>query len=344
MLEPIHLNDYAQADRAGVQASVSEAVMSDPRHFIEQYKKNELSFGGRYIAADLFKELFAQYSESKETRNRYNSPVHNSAAVLSAALFRETLADRSHPERNTVVFLTGIPGAGKTSTLQLDSELPSNYRAVFEGQLSNPETTKEKIRMVLDVGLKPVVIAVHARPENALKNTFKRFEELGRGASINVMSTIQGGLPDSLQQAYERFGEAIELRIFDYRDRLNPSILAGWNHLDVLRSEGNLEQIKQRLSDALEQHRRAGSISEANYRQASGAPPLDRGSELAISDSRKHEANVDGRGVPPADRKKAVVAELGLSPTSAHSMANTSPKATSINVDEAKIKPPSRER
>lgn len=195
MLEPIYRVGYAQHDRNEVEETVSEAVKSDPRHFIELYKKDERSFGGRYIAADLFKETFAQYCESKETRNRYNSPVHNSAAVLSAALFRESLTDRSHPERNTVVFLTGIPGAGKTSTMQLGNELPSNYRSIFEGQLSNPETTKGKISMVLDAGLKPVVIAVHARPENALENTFKRFEDVGRGASIHIMSSFRAAYP-----------------------------------------------------------------------------------------------------------------------------------------------------
>lgn len=52
---------------------------------------------------------------------------------------------------------------------------------------------------------------------------------MGRGAtSINVMSNIQSGLPDSLEGVYKRFGEAVELLIFDHRDRLNPSLLLGW--------------------------------------------------------------------------------------------------------------------
>lgn len=306
-LEPIHRNGYTQPDRAEVEDVVTRAVEADPRRFIEMYKQDERSFGGRYVAADLFKETFEQYSASKEARNRYNAPVHNSAAVLSAALFRETLADKTHPERDTVIFLTGIPGAGKTSSVQAGTELPQNYRAVFEGQLSNPDTTKAKIQLVLDAGLRPVVIAVHARPESALGNTFKRFEEGGRGASINVMSSIQGGLPDSLREVHERFGDAVELRVYDYRDRLNPAILKGWEHLNVLRSEGNHEQIKQRLSNALEQHRAAGSITEANYRQASGAAPLERGSGMGSAHHAKHEAHGDGRSVPPGSRQETIL-------------------------------------
>ncbi len=71
--------------------------------------------------------------------------------------------------------------------------------------------------------------AAESKPENSLFNTLQGFEEMGRGAtSINVMSNIQSGLPDSLEGVYKRFGEAVELLIFDHRDRLNPSLLLGW--------------------------------------------------------------------------------------------------------------------
>lgn len=73
-----------------------------------------------------------------------------------------------------------------------EARLPEHIRCVFEGQMSNPVTTFEKIQQVLDAGLKPVIIAVHARPEDALQNTFRRFKEHGRGASINVMASIAG--------------------------------------------------------------------------------------------------------------------------------------------------------
>jgi len=259
------------------------------------------------VAADLFKETFSQFSESKEARNRYNGPVHNSAAVLSAEQFRRVLAEKTHPERDTVVFLTGIPGAGKTSSVLAGGEMPSHYRMIFEGQLSNPETTKEKIQQVFDAGLKPVIIAVHAKPENALDNTIKRFNEEGRGASINVMSSIQGGLPASLGEVQKQYGDAVELKVYDYRDRANPSKLVGWNHLDILQSEGNHAQIKERLSNALERHRTVGTISDAAYRQASGAAPLERNGSMGKEDHAKYEKNVHGRSIPSGDSEKAIV-------------------------------------
>lgn len=304
-LEDIKRHDYPQTDRADVQDAVIKAVLANPQAFISKYKDDPRSFDGRYIAADLFKETFEQFSESKEARNRYNAPVHNSAAVLSAALFRQTLADKSYPERDTVVFLTGIPGAGKTSTVLAAGELDSNIRLVFEGQLANPVTTIEKIQQALRAKLQPVIVAVHARPEDALDNTLKRFNEQGRGASIAVMSQIQGQLPDGLAAVQKHFGNTVIFNVVDYRDRANPQVVAGWQHLDILRSEGNYEQIKQRLSSSLEAKRGAGTITDAAYRQAAGIAPADRYSTLAGQSHAQHEKNAPGRSVPPADRPQA---------------------------------------
>ena len=172
-----------------VENDVASSVEANPDFYIQQYTQDPRSFGGRYIAADLFKEAFEQYRQSKDARNRYNTPVHNSAAVLSAEQFRRVLTDTNHPERTDVVFLTGIPGAGKTSSVLSGGELPNSYRLIFEGQLSNLDATLQKLHQVLDAGLKPLIMVVHAKPEDALANTIPRFYEEGRGARIKLMES-----------------------------------------------------------------------------------------------------------------------------------------------------------
>lgn len=307
-LEPIRKNGYPQADRTAVEDSVIAAVQANPDRFISAYVDDQRSFGGRYVCADLFKETFPEYAASPDARNRYNGPVHNSAAVLSAEQFRRVLSGPADPGQDTVYFLTGIPGAGKTSSILVAGRLPPDAAMVFEGQLSNPETTKEKLGQVLQAGLRAHIVAVHARPENALENTFKRFSEIGRGASINVMSSIQGNLPESLREVRDsHLGASVDITIFDYRDRSNPSTLRGWSHLSVLESEGNHEQIKQRLTDALEGHRAAGRITDACYRQARGDAPepvraMDRNGNAG------HEEDVDRPGVSGGHRQERVLA------------------------------------
>lgn len=160
-LAPIRANVYVQADRNNVQAAVMQAVQAvqaDPQFFIDAYKRDERSYEGRYVAADLFKETFEEFAASNASRNRYNGPVHNSAAVLSAELFRQHLADKSAPLRDEVVFLKGTPGAGETSSVIVAGALPEHVRMVFEGQMYNPMTSIEKVQQVLDAGLRPVIL------------------------------------------------------------------------------------------------------------------------------------------------------------------------------------------
>lgn len=270
-LEPIHRRPFRNPNFVSVQEEISRAVETDPECFITRYQSDVRSFGGRYISADLFKETFEQYSQSPACRALFNTPAHNAAAVLSAELFRRTLADVSHPERDTAVFMTGIPGAGKTSSILVGGDLPASFRLVFEGQLARPETSIPKIQQALDAGLKPWIIAVHAVPEDALCNTFTRFAEYGRGASIEVMAFIQGHLPEGLRAVHDSFGDSVELLVFDYRNRRKPAWLRGWQYISVLESEGDYEHIKNRLRDELEEQQRAGTISPGCYRHASGA-------------------------------------------------------------------------
>lgn len=308
-LESIRANVYEQPDRGQVQSAVMAAVKQDPQWFIEEYKRHKDSFDGRYVAADLFKETFQEYAASKESRNRYNGPVHNSAAVLSSELFKQNLKDHSDPARDVVVFLTGTPGAGKTSQVLANGQFDPNVRMVFEGQMSNPVTSIEKIQQVLDAGLKPVIHVVHALPENALANTLKRYDELGRGASIGVMSSIQGQLPDSLVEIQKQYGDAVQLIVTDVRDRNHPQHGLGWKNIDLLRSEGQHENIKQRLSTALEQGRTTGTVKEGAYRQAAGLPPLDRDIGLVARHDRQSPAHVPERASASGRGQEAVMSQ-----------------------------------
>ena len=277
MLEPIFrlkFDNPEEQDRADLQESIIAQVEANPDYFLAKYELDPRSLNGRYIAADLFKDQFPEYSQSKDARTRYIDVVHNSSAVLSAAQFMRVITDPFR-QGNEVVFLTGIPGAGKTSSIRAAGKLPPQYRAVFEGQLWRPEPAIPKIQAALGAGLKVTVIVVHAPPEQALENTFKRFEEFGRGANIDVMAKIQGNLPAGLIALKEQFGEQINLKIYDYTDRDNPVRKTGWKHLHQLEKEGNYEQIKRRLKNALEHARRTGRISEACYEHANGRVPRD---------------------------------------------------------------------
>ena len=101
MLEPIKRVGFSPQDRQDVENMVIEAVERDPEPFILAYTLDSRSFDGRYVSADLFKEQFAPFRASSDSRNRYNAPVHNAAAVLAAEQFRRVVADHSDQRRDT---------------------------------------------------------------------------------------------------------------------------------------------------------------------------------------------------------------------------------------------------
>jgi hypothetical protein len=277
-MRKIRINKYSQRDRQQLQERIAASVERDPEPYLQKYTQDPRSHEGRYVSSDLMKETIPEYAASNEARARYSNPLHNSAAVLAAEQYSRIVNDHSHPERDQAIFLTGIPGAGKTTAVLTGGEppgqLPNDVRVVYEGPLSNPETSIPKIREAIDAGLVPTIVAVNTLPETALQNTLNRFESEGRGASIHAMATIQSELPDALRRIHEQFGDQANLVVIDRSSGMNNSTeLSGWEHPNRLQ-EGTYEQLKDRLQSALEQQFAENRNAFDGYRQAVGLPTI----------------------------------------------------------------------
>jgi len=293
-LEFITRKEFEQPDPQAVQDAVIEA---DPERFLRAGLADDRCHGGRYVSADLFKEVFAQFGASKDSRNRYDTPVHNPAAVLSSEQFRRAVADGSEPKRDQVVFLTGVPGAGKTTSVSKDRKFPKDCRAIFDGQIPRPASIVTKMQ-ALDAGSTPRIVAIHARPEKALESTRQRFDEYGRGAGIEMMAEMLAGLPDDLLAVQKHFGDKVKLHITDHRNRARPKVLTGRENLDLFRSERNHERVRQRLDDALEKHR--PHLSEPAYRlDRQHDRPMDTGPGGYLQAPEQRRSLSQGSGQAP---------------------------------------------
>ena len=285
-LGPIWRVRFGAADRMAVQEAAARAAETDPAPFYARFAALPQTLGGRFISADAFKETFDAYQGEPAHHQRYAAPLHNTCAALANAWLRRVLRQPHAPGGDTVIFITGIPGAGKTSAVLVaawgaDGVWPPRSQtgglplpgvhALYEGPLVKPETALSEIRDALDAGLRPVIIALHPAPEQALENTLRRFAVIGRGASIHNMARLQGNLPEGLAAVHAAFGDAVALRIIDRRNFDHPKPLAGWAHLPVLTSEGNREHIQKRLEKHLDALR--GQLPAAAWRQAGGFAP-----------------------------------------------------------------------
>ena len=254
----------SNAELEEIQNLAVEFAKSSTEFLLESYNDHPDTMGGRYICSDTFKELFPCF-EAKENRALVNDAIHNSSAVLAATQFEEVLK-RDEPNKTKAIFITGIPGAGKTTSVK-NFMTDDKVKLIFEGQLANPAPTIPKIEQCLQKNLDITIAAVHIEPEKALDNTFKRFNEYGRGGSIEVMSSIQGNLPSGLKKLKEHFGDKINIIAIDRNSDKN-KILTDEKEIYKLISIGSKEEIFKRLKVKLDQDFQKGKIDKACFAQA----------------------------------------------------------------------------
>lgn len=258
--------------RIAIESRAITQVEFASNKLIAKYKTLPQSLNGRYINSDLFKELFPDYATSPMHRTLSNVPIHNSAAVLSNALFREQV--KNNPNKK-VLFLTGAPGSGKSTLVNASHDLLRDYQVIYEGQLSVYDQAKEKLCYCLEHSCKVTILALHRKPEKNLEHTLLRFSAMGRGASLAVISNIQGLLGPSLKKLYEEFANKINFYIFDLRDN-HVRLTTGNDAISILSEEGNRETIYAKLRQTLETWYNEGKISNAAYRDALGRSPAVR--------------------------------------------------------------------
>lgn len=288
-LEPIRAIEPDEPDRAQVERSAIHAAQSNSEKLLAQYRAMPDSSNGRYVSADLMKEVFQDYGKSRQARGRYNNVVHNSAAVLASAQYRVAVADRHNLDRDEAYFITGVPGAGKTSAV-MAAGIPERARVLYEGQLVD-KSSHEKIAAAVDEGLDVKIFAVMAKLETALENTQHRFNNIGRGAAIATMARIHEKTPDGLLAIHERFGDLVHIEIIDNRDARNRHSLNYADGVRLWRKENEIGPAAERLYAHLDAMRRDGRTTEDFERQAKGETIRlrqgpDRSDEQAVGGSR----------------------------------------------------------
>lgn len=300
-MEKIALRGFTDPVKIEAEAKSIELATQHTEKVLSDYAARPDTYGGRYVCADSFKEQMPGFSQSRESRSALNGAVHNAAAVLSSEQYRRMVDKGPEPGQDTVYFVTGIPGAGKSSTVA-GAVVEGSAAVVFEGQMSRPEPTMKKIEQALEKGFKVEIVAVHVAPEVALARTNSRYLDPGngRGASLSVMADIQGNLPAGLRQIREQFGDQVGLSVLDNnpgRQKLH----TGWQSIRELEKEGTRDDIHSRLAAALDAGHQAGRYSSGFYLQAAGREPRSHAAGPGPQDGRSIEAHGDRSRLPQTD-------------------------------------------
>ena len=277
-LEPISAVEIGDEHRQEMQLeAISSAQNKSEQHF-EAYEALAKEYGSSfYVNSDLFKETFPFYREDNDSRAFYECCVHNPSAVLSSAYFKNIVENRKDFKSKKVVFLTGVPGVGKSTLVNsLYADMKDEDKpAIYEIQLASNNVAQKKIEYVLSQGLDVEIVALHTKPEKAFDNVFKRFKETGRGADIGVMSNILGKLSDSMKEIYNQFGDRVSFSVYDKRGMTDGNFteykkLEGWQFLPLLKSEGNTDKIRENLFRHLAKKCEKGEVTQNGFMQALG--------------------------------------------------------------------------
>ncbi len=222
---------------------------------IKAYQRHPSSCNGRYICSDLFKETYPLYSESNASREKYNIVIHNSAAVLANEMFGIDVKD---PSIKRCIFLTGIPGGGKSFFTQslYTYDIIGEDTMVYEGSIISP-SVHEKIQSAMQMGKEIYIIIVNPSLELAERNVISRLSEIGRDATCDVMAKIASEIPRAIAQIHEAYPD-ISLAIINKTSNTDLDCKIGFDDLDCL-YRGSFNEILARL-----QALRAQYLAEAS--------------------------------------------------------------------------------
>ena len=226
---------------------IHDAEKNEEKHILD-YNELESSFNGRYICADLMKETFSIYTRSIESRKRYSEVVHNSCACLAAEAFERKAKEMSNEnknERKKCIFLTGVPGAGKSYLIQsiVFSGVLGDNIMVYEGDITTP-SIKEKMKLIKDLDMDIMILVVNPTLELAQSNAIRRHFEIGRGASSQTMARIMSKLPGAIRELNNEFD--FTLGIFNKQSNYDTYSQVGFEHVDTL-EHGTYDEILANL-------------------------------------------------------------------------------------------------
>ncbi len=239
------LNKELSLELESAQDFFIQEAENNTENYIKKYQQLDSSINGQYICSDLFKETFEKYTESINTRKKYSEVIHNSAAVLANELFQRRIID---PNYNKCIFLTGVPGAGKSflvQSLALAGEI-DDETLIYEGDITTP-SIYEKIEKAAENGKELFFIVVNPTLELAQTNAINRSFEIGRGASCETMARIMSRIPNALVEIKERFPD-INIAIYNKTTNYDIEYAIGFDNISML-DHGTYDEILEKLRE-----------------------------------------------------------------------------------------------
>ena len=261
-----------------------------------------------------------------------NAPnFHEAASGLAKYLYDSYLATRKNKGNNTVLFMSGGTGSGKTTALRNAGVEFQQYPIVYDTNLSGIKNSIGKIKKALDNGFKVEIAYVQRDPITAFEQgVLPRVKSRGRIVSIDEHISRHQGALQTLQNLQKKFGDQIRVSFIDNTGQAGDAREVPFDKLPKFLY--NTPVLKKALYEKLKISVENGQISpeEANaisgkeiFRSEIGGQPKPKPSQGILSTpvsslaENKYAFNINKERLNISPEQKAVVQQTvdSLKPT-----------------------------
>jgi Zeta toxin len=169
-----------------IEARFAAQIEADPEYFIDKYRHDY----GNVINTDNARELSPDYRKSKRSRTEHSASVHEPASAVVKEVWRRVLAEVKLAGNDTVVFLAGGGGSGKTTATDMPGvkEYKDLAQVIFDTTMASTTSSIRKVEEALNAGKRVAVIYIHRPIEQAVKGVVERAVKEGRVVPIDVLA------------------------------------------------------------------------------------------------------------------------------------------------------------
>ena len=192
-----------------IEREFAEQLQADLTGWMTKY----LERNGRILDTDLARTLSTTWNKDNASRARLTSAVHNPASAFINALYEELLKQETAAEQDTVLFMAGGGGSGKTTAMKRLAALLDRVYLTYNTTLSRLEPAQEKIEAALAANKNVLIVFVYRPFEAAVGGVIDRAMDQGRAVPLNVLAADHVGAPQTTLQLAERYANNPKVRV-----------------------------------------------------------------------------------------------------------------------------------
>jgi hypothetical protein len=276
-LKKIPLDASLTGHDAQIQSRFAKQIERDPEKAISDYGKLPETMGGKFVSADIARELSPDYLRDRTRSSAVQEPASELAKEMFARQLQRPLKKNEVPG---VIFTSGGTGSGKTSGLEAAMKMDpkiSRARAFYDSNLASLDSAVRRIEAVKKSGNQAHILHTYREPVQAwtdgvLKRASKQEKKFGTGRTVpmDVHAATHTNSNRVIHALATRYAgdDQVKITVVDNSNGKGGARVIPVEQLPVL----NYNDIRSKLNDATESEHAAGRISDATYHGVRGEP------------------------------------------------------------------------